>query len=78
LSSFNPIAVLKATKIKPGAGSGFIRQSLVVIQFAISIVLIIGTVIIYQQIQHVKSRQLGYNKNNLVYIESSGKIGRAF
>jgi putative ABC transport system permease protein len=78
LSSFNPIAVLKATKIKSGAGSGFIRQSLVVIQFAISIVLIIGTVIIYQQIQHVKSRQLGYNKNNLVYIEVQGKLDEHF
>ncbi len=78
LSSFNPIAVLKGIKMKSGAGSGFIRQSLVVIQFAISIVLIIGTVIIYQQIQHVKSRQLGYNKNNLVYIEVQGKLDEHF
>ncbi len=73
LSSFNPITVLKNIKIKSSAGSGFIRQSLVIIQFSASIILIIGTVIIYQQIQHVKNRKLGYNKNNLVYINLQGK-----
>jgi putative ABC transport system permease protein len=73
LSSFNPIGVLKNIKIKSGSGSNFIRQSLVVVQFSISIVLIIGTVIIYQQIQHVKDRNIGYNKNNLVYIQLQGK-----
>ncbi|MGZ3763990.1 MAG: ABC transporter permease [Mucilaginibacter sp.] len=74
LSSFNPITVLKNIRIKTSAGSGFIRQSLVVIQFSISIILIIGTVIIYQQIQHVKSRELGYDKNNLLYINTQGKM----
>ncbi|MDB5024718.1 MAG: FtsX-like permease family protein [Mucilaginibacter sp.] len=74
LSSFNPIAVLKNIKIKSSAGSGLIRQSLVVIQFSVSIILIIGTVIIYQQIQHVKNRELGYNKDNLIYIHTQGKM----
>jgi putative ABC transport system permease protein len=74
LSSFNPIAVLKNIKIKSSAGSGIIRQSLVVIQFSISIILIIGTVIIYQQIQHVKNRELGYNKDNLIYLNTQGKM----
>jgi putative ABC transport system permease protein len=74
LSSFNPITVLKNMKIKSAAGSGFIRQSLVVIQFTVSIVLIIGTVIIYQQIQHVKNRDLGYNKDNLIYLNTQGKM----
>jgi ABC-type antimicrobial peptide transport system permease subunit len=78
LSSFNPITVLKNIKIKSSAGSGFIRQSLVVIQFSISIILIIGTVIIYQQIQHVKTRNLGYDKNNLVYINLQGNQSEHF
>ncbi|HEX9510393.1 MAG TPA: ABC transporter permease [Puia sp.] len=78
LSSFNPIAVLKGIKLKSSAGAGFIRQSLVVIQFSVSIILIIGTVIIYQQIQHVKSRDLGYNKNDLIYIELQGKLDEHF
>jgi len=78
LSSFNPISVLKNLKIKSRAGSGFIRQSLVVMQFSASIILIIGTVIIYQQIQHVKNRSLGYDKNNLVYIQLQGKQAEQF
>jgi len=78
LSSFNPINVLKNIKIKSGAGSGFVRQSLVVIQFSVSVFLIIGTVIIYQQIQHVKDRRLGYDKNNLVYINLQGKAPERF
>ena len=73
LSSFNPIAVLKNIRIKSSSGSGLIRQGLVVLQFSISIILIIGTVIIYQQIQHVKNRSLGYDKDNLVYIYLQGK-----
>jgi len=72
LSSFNPISVLKNIKIKSSAGSGFIRQSLVVMQFSVSIILIIGTVIIYQQIQHIKNRGLGYDKDNLVYLNLQG------
>ncbi|WP_299287211.1 ABC transporter permease [uncultured Mucilaginibacter sp.] len=71
LSSFNPVAVLKGVKLKDGSAS-FIRKSLVVLQFTISIVLIISTIIIYQQIQHVKSRQLGFNKNNLIEADAQG------
>jgi ABC-type antimicrobial peptide transport system permease subunit len=65
---------LKNIRVKSSAGSGFIRQSLVVMQFTVSIVLIIGTVIIYQQLQHVKNRQLGYNKDNLIYVNVQGKM----
>ncbi|HTD98238.1 MAG TPA: ABC transporter permease [Mucilaginibacter sp.] len=78
LSSFNPITVLKNMKIKSSTGSAFIRKSLVVIQFSISIFLIIGTVIIYQQIQHVKGRELGYSKENLIYINTQGKMVEHF
>ncbi|WP_259067632.1 ABC transporter permease [Mucilaginibacter sp. X4EP1] len=73
LSSFNPIAVLKNIKIKSATGTGFIRQGLVVVQFSVSIILIIGTIIIYQQIQFVKNRQLGFAKSNLIYINLQGK-----
>jgi putative ABC transport system permease protein len=78
LSSFNPISVLKGIKIKSTTGAGFIRQGLVVIQFSVSIILIIATVIIYQQIQHVKNRDLGYNKSNLIYTELQGKLDERF
>jgi len=73
LSSFNPVFVLKGLKIKTGSAS-FIRKGLVVLQFSISIVLIVGTIIIYQQIQHVKGRNLGFNKENLVEMNMQGDM----
>ena len=77
LTSFNPVFVLKGIKLKTGSAA-IIRKGLVVTQFAVSIILIIGTLIIYQQIQHVKSRDLGYNKNNLIQINAQGDIIKNF
>ncbi len=77
LSSFNPIAVLKGLKLKTGS-AGLIRKGLVVLQFAISVTLIISTIIIYQQIQHVKNRDLGYNKQGLIYTDLNGKMKENF
>ncbi len=68
LSSFAPVAVLKGLRINTDSGAGFIRKGLVVFQFSISIILIVGTVIVYQQIRHVQSRQLGYDKANLIML----------
>jgi putative ABC transport system permease protein len=68
LSSFAPVAVLKGLRIKTDSGAGFIRKGLVVFQFTVSIVLIVGTTIVYQQIQYVKARQLGYDKAHLIYL----------
>ena len=73
LSSFNPAAVLKGLKLKD-SGAAMIRKGLVVLQFSVSIVLIISTIIIFQQIQHIKSRQLGFNKNNLVEMDLQGQM----
>ncbi|RYD72268.1 MAG: FtsX-like permease family protein, partial [Sphingobacteriales bacterium] len=64
LSSFNPAAVLKGLRLKAGSAT-VIRKSLVVLQFSISMILIISTIIVYQQINHVKDRKLGFNKENL-------------
>ncbi|MEJ7680660.1 MAG: ABC transporter permease [Segetibacter sp.] len=77
LSSFNPVFVLKGLKLKSGSAA-FIRKGLVVLQFTVSIVLIIGTIIIFQQIQHVKSRNLGFNKNNLLEISVHGNMANHF
>jgi putative ABC transport system permease protein len=77
LSSFNPVFVLKGIKVKTGSAS-FIRKGLIVTQFAVSIVLIISTIIIYRQIQHVKSRDLGYNKNNLLQIDAQADVIKSF
>lgn len=77
LSSFNPIYVFKGIRIKGGSAS-FIRKGLVVTQFTVSIILIISTIIIYQQIQHVKNREIGYNRDNLLVMEVRGDIVKNF
>ncbi len=77
LSSFNPVFVLKGLKLKSGSAA-FIRKGLVVLQFTVSIVLIIGTIIIFQQIQHVKSRNLGFNKDNLLEVSVHGDMANHF
>jgi len=77
LSSFNPVFVLKGLKLKAGSAA-LIRKGLVVLQFTISIVFIISTFIIYQQIQHVKTRNFGFNKENLVEINLSGDATKKF
>lgn len=78
LSSFKPIGVLKGINLKAGTGAGLIRKGLVVLQFTISVVLIIATIIIYQQIQHVKNRDLGYNRQDLIYMGLKGSMKEHF
>jgi len=78
LSSFNPVDVLKGLKLKASGGATFIRKGLVIMQFATSVILIICTVVIYRQINHTKDRDLGYNKQNLVYLQMQGKMAGHF
>lgn len=66
LSAFQPVSVLKGTPKSDNTGA--FRQSLVVFQFCASIILIIGTSVIYQQIFHMTNKTLGYNKNNIIRI----------
>jgi putative ABC transport system permease protein len=75
LSSFNPIKVLKGTFL-PGPRAAVPRKVLVVLQFGVSVLLISSTILIYQQVQHVKNRDLGYNTNNLLSIPSSADANR--
>lgn len=70
LSSFLPVKVLKGL-FKPGQNAVNFRRVLVVSQFAISVGLIISTVIVFQQINHAKSRSLGYDTNNLLNVYGS-------
>ena len=77
LSSFNPAFVLKGLKLKTGSAE-IIRKGLVILQFTISIILIISTIVIYQQIQHVKSRSLGFNKNDLLEINTNDEFTKNY
>jgi ABC-type antimicrobial peptide transport system permease subunit len=67
LSSFRPIKVLKGT-FKAGRLAALPRKALVVFQFTVSVVLMIGTIVVFRQIQHGKDRPIGYDKNNLIEI----------
>lgn len=77
LSSFNPVKVLKGT-FSAGKSAVLPRRILVVGQFVISILLISATIIIYEQIQHVKNRDLGYNKENLIQIPSTQGTDKSY
>ena len=77
LSSFNPVKVLKGTFLA-GRKSALPRHILVIGQFAISILLISATIIIYQQIQHIKNRDIGYDPNNLIMIPASQDTQKNF
>ncbi len=68
LSSFNPITVMKG-RLATNKNSSMLRNTLVVVQFIISIVLIIGTLVVKDQLDFIKNKNLGYNKENLVVIE---------
>jgi ABC-type antimicrobial peptide transport system permease subunit len=68
LSSFRPIKVLKGS-FRVGRFASIPRKALVIVQFTVSVALIIGTIIVYQQIQFAKNRPIGYDRNRLLLIE---------
>jgi len=74
LSGFQPVKVLKGS-LRSLGGNRLFRNTLVVAQFVVSIVLLIGTVVIYDQLRYIKSRNLGYDKENLLYMEMKGNMG---
>ncbi|HMQ47669.1 MAG TPA: ABC transporter permease [Saprospiraceae bacterium] len=65
LSSFQPLKVLKGMH-RAGRWAALPRQSLVVLQFTVSVSLIIGTMVVFQQIQHAKNRPVGYSRDGLL------------
>ena len=67
LSSFQPVKVLKGT-FRAGRFAALPRKVLVVLQFTVSVALIIGTMIVFRQIQHSRNRPIGYNREGLVQI----------
>ncbi|HWB27244.1 MAG TPA: ABC transporter permease [Chitinophagaceae bacterium] len=67
LSSFRPVKVLKGT-FKAGRLAAIPRKALVVLQFTISISLIVATVVVYNQVQFAKNRPVGYNRDGLVFV----------
>lgn len=74
LSSFKPILVLKG-KLTAGFKSGWLRSALVVFQFAISIFLIVGTVVIQGQLNYIRNKELGYNREQVLILENAYSLG---
>ncbi len=74
LSAFRPAAVLKG-KLAGGINRSWLRSGLVVLQFGISIVLITGTVVIYQQLNHIRSKKLGYDKEHVLVVHNTYYLG---
>ncbi|GAB4017222.1 ABC transporter permease [Spirosoma koreense] len=77
LSSLNPIRVLKGT-LKFDTKSTWLRQGLVVFQFALSIILIVGTIIIYRQVDYIQTKNLGYDRANLIYFPIEGDLAKNY
>jgi putative ABC transport system permease protein len=77
LSSFQPVKVLKG-KPRAGKGASLPRKILVTLQFGFSILLIIGTLVIYRQIELVKGRGLGYDQENLMAVNYTKEVGKNY
>lgn len=73
LSGFQPIRVLKNLKLGKGGGA-WLRQGLVVIQFALSVLLIVSTTIVYRQTKYLNDKNLGFSKEQVVYFQVRGDV----
>jgi predicted permease len=73
LSRFRPALTLKG-KLPNAGGALWARKGLVVFQFAVSVTFIIAVVVVYRQLQFVQTKQLGYNKDNVIYFEMEGRV----
>lgn len=77
LSSFKPVEVLKG-KMRSGMKSGWLRNTLVTLQFCVAIVIIIGTGITYQQVNFMLNKSLGFEKDQILVIERPDWLGANF
>ncbi|HLI92654.1 MAG TPA: FtsX-like permease family protein, partial [Puia sp.] len=74
LSAFQPVQVLKG-KIAGGMRTGWLRNTLVVFQFSISIFLLVGTAVVYGQLSYIRSRDIGFNREQVMIINNTYVLG---
>ena len=74
LSGFKPISILKG-KVSMGMRSGMVRSSLVVFQFAVSIILIIATIAVYNQLNYIQNKKIGFNKEQIITVDDVYALG---
>jgi ABC-type antimicrobial peptide transport system permease subunit len=77
LSSFKPVRILKGS-LKFSSSALWFRKGLVVFQFILSIVFIIGTIVVSKQVNYIQSLNLGYNRENLLYIPLAGDLASKY
>jgi putative ABC transport system permease protein len=77
LSSFQPLQVMKG-KLSAGHSGASFRRVLVVLQFAVSVVLIVGTLVMKGQLQYIREKQLGYDRENVFSFGMRGEMGGRF
>ncbi len=77
LSAFQPVQVLKGT-VSPSRGGATFRRGLVVVQFTLSILLIISTLVIYRQMQYVRGKNLGFEKENVLSFALRGDLDKRY
>jgi putative ABC transport system permease protein len=78
LTSFNPVSVLKANNLfKSGKGSLLIRNGLVVFQFTISTIMIIGTIVVFRQLNFFRTSNIGFSRENILVISNSNRLGES-
>lgn len=78
LSSFKPVNTLKGAFKSQGGNGQIFRRILVVTQFSLSIILLIGTMIVFNQLRFLSNTKLGFNKENIVYIPIKENIGKKY
>lgn len=74
LSAFRPISVLKG-KLQMGVKSGWLRNTLVTVQFVVSIGMIIGTIVVYQQLRFIQDKKVGFDKDQVLVLEDTYVLG---
>ena len=74
ISAFQPVNVLKG-HLKSGVKTGWLRSGLVVFQFAASIILIIGTFVVYKQLHYIQNKKLGYEKEQVILLSNTYLLG---
>jgi putative ABC transport system permease protein len=78
LSSFKPVHALKSQITKKGGNAAIIRKGLVVMQFTVSVITIIAVITVYRQIQFTKNRDLGFNKDNILYVPVTPTLMKSY
>ncbi|TAE26195.1 MAG: FtsX-like permease family protein [Cytophagales bacterium] len=74
LSSFKPVSVLKGA-IRTGTKSGWLRNTLVTIQFSVSVGMIVGTLVVYQQLHFIQNKKIGFDKDQVLVLHDTYTLG---